>query len=150
MSLYFDNHGNLFPYQRNRLNISDCAGLFVRNFPNSQTRKGLFDNLSMYRFDIFRELNQFFTQWINGSFATQKLNPNDIDVANLITYSDTLDSTIEIILPFFTVGGSLETYQIDAHLIPKKTILDMKTPNFVSLTLSSGLAMTVMIILKVL
>ena len=127
MSLYFDDHGNLFPYQKSKLKINDCLDLFVSDFPASQTRQTLFDNLLRYRSAIFSELNQNFKQWINGSFTTQKLNPNDIDLANLIPYSDALDSKIETILPYFTVGGSLEMYQMDAHLIP---VYDETDPRF--------------------
>lgn len=127
MSLYFDDQGNLFPYQKSNLKISECWDLFVNNFPASQTRQTLFDNLLRYRSAIFSELNQNFTQWINGSFATQKLNPNDIDIANLIPYNDALDSKIETVLPYFTVGSSLETYQMDAHLIP---VYDQTDPRF--------------------
>lgn len=129
MSLYFDSLGNLFPYQRSECKINDCVNLLVNNFPASQTRQILFDNLLKYRAAIFSELNQTFAQWLNGSFTTQKLNPNDIDLANLIPYNDALDATIESLLPFFTVGGSLETYQVDAHLIPIYSETDPRFEN---------------------
>lgn len=98
MSLYFDSLGNLFPYQRSEYKINDCVNLFVNNFPASQTRQILFDNLLKYRAAIFSELNQTFAQWLNGSFTTQKLNPNDIDLANLISYNDELLKAFRLFL----------------------------------------------------
>ena len=82
-----------------------------------------------YQKAIFSAIGQPFRQWINGSFVTQKQNPNDIDLANLIPYDDSLDARIEQLLPYFTVGGSVEIYQIDAHLIPVYPEFDPRFEN---------------------
>jgi len=114
----FDKKGNLYPYQKTMLTLSNFQDVFVREFSESKTRLPLFLNLCQYRNDLFGELNCFFPQWIGGSFVTQKQHPSDIDIANLIPFDDTLDLTIERIIPYFTIGGSHETYGIDGHLIP--------------------------------
>ncbi len=71
-------------------------------FPDSNTRPLLFESYIAYRKAIFGTICQ----------------PYDIELANLIHYDDSLDAQIEQLLPYLTVGRSIETYQIDAHLIP--------------------------------
>ncbi|MFN8355202.1 MAG: hypothetical protein U0Y10_12180 [Spirosomataceae bacterium] len=58
-----------------------------------------------------------FTYWIDGSFVTNKTEPEDIDLALLIE-NGAIDKEIDYLLPFLTVGGSLDEYHIDAHVIP--------------------------------
>lgn len=114
----FDTFGNLCPHDVISCDLNKCQKVFVYAFPDSNTRPLLFESYIAYRKAIFSVIGYAFKQWINGSFVTQKQNPNDVDLANLIPYNDSLDAQIEQILPYFTVGGSIETYQIDAHLIP--------------------------------
>jgi len=125
----FDNFGNLYPHNIISCNLKKCNELFVYEFPNSNTRLALFESYIAYRKAIFSVVGQPFKQWVNGSFITQKQNPNDIDLANLIPYNDELDARIEQILPYFTVGGSIEIYQIDAHLIPIYSESDLRFEN---------------------
>jgi hypothetical protein len=60
-----------------------CASLHtlcVANFPSSITRSGIMTGLK----DVLDSLNGFgfkLEAWVDGSFMTQKLNPEDSDVA---------------------------------------------------------------------
>lgn len=116
--LQFDERGHITPYQRATLDFDQCFEVFVEAFTESGTRRALFQNLVQYRLDLFEATGTLFPQWLNGSFVTRKTHPEDIDLVNLIPFNDSLDSTIEGLMPYFTVGGSVEAYRIDAHLIP--------------------------------
>ena len=129
MLISFDERGNIYPYQKVELAIDSCFDAFVSNIPLSRTRGVLFDNLLRYRAELFQKANCSFLQWLNGSFVTQKLNPNDIDLANLIPYDDDIEQQIETLMPYFSLGGSLEKYQIDAHLIPVYPENDIRFEN---------------------
>jgi hypothetical protein len=65
------------------LSIGEFREIFVDNFPNSVTRKRLFDNWMDYIFDFQHEVFPFFEQWIDGSFISEKLNPVDLDFVTL-------------------------------------------------------------------
>lgn len=129
MLISFDEWGNIYPYQKIGLDIEECFKALVGDFPLSQTRGFLFNNLLRYRADLFQTANFSFPQWINGSFVTEKLNPNDIDLVNLIPYGDDIEQNIESLMPYFSVGGSTENYQVDAHLIPIYNETDPRSEN---------------------
>lgn len=77
--LKFDENGHLTPYERIETSLDEFQQVFVDGFPNSSTRRRLFDNYLDWVFDFQREIYPYFTHWIDGSFVTQKLNPKDID-----------------------------------------------------------------------
>lgn len=126
--LGFDERGNLTPYEKVELDIRHCFEGFVEEFAESDTRQELYDNLVQYRLDLF-EVVGVSAQWLNGSFVTLKTDPKDIDLVNLIPFDAGLDHTIERLLPYFTVGGSVEEYRIDAHLIPLYPEDDLRFEN---------------------
>lgn len=70
-----------------------------------------------------------FRQWLGGSFISQKPAPSDVDVANLILYSDELDERIDELMPFFLLGGSIDTHRVDGHLIPIYNETDPRSAN---------------------
>lgn len=118
MHTHFDSNGNLFPFEKLNFDLNTVRDLFVTTFPSSSTRQQLFDGLNRYRNDIFLEIEGIMAQWIGGSFVTQKPDPADIDVANLIQYTRASEYETEKLIPFLAIGGSVEKYGIDAHLIP--------------------------------
>jgi hypothetical protein len=64
------------------LNEKDINALFVQPFPNSRTRKNIFQ-----QFKLFRELIRSIISskiWVNGSFVESVENPNDVDVVVLV------------------------------------------------------------------
>lgn len=60
---------------------------FVAGFPNSQTRPVIFGCLEHFVSAIFALCNpdEF---WVDGSFATTKVNPNDADLIIFVDYPD--------------------------------------------------------------
>ncbi len=78
MILQFDVRGNLF----NGIHVLDKEEIyqhFVASFPNSSTRKRLWSNSNTFIERFEEEITTKYSVWIDGSFATQKLNPRDID-----------------------------------------------------------------------
>ncbi len=80
----FDSNGNLEPYEKITTDLTTFEKTFVTDFPNSETRKKLFDNYLRYLEDFSKEMTPNFTQWINGSFVTLKENPKDLDFVTFI------------------------------------------------------------------
>lgn len=56
---------------------------FLSGFPGSATREKLIQGLQKYIKDL-KSLKLPFELWIDGSFVTNKMNPNDIDLVVLI------------------------------------------------------------------
>lgn len=52
---------------------------FLSSFPGSRTRKSLISGFSKY-LDKLRKFGVSFEIWVDGSFTTDKENPNDIDI----------------------------------------------------------------------
>jgi hypothetical protein len=83
-TLTFTPEGFLTPFEKINVDLATFERTFVTDFPNSETRKTLFDNYLRYIDSFSKEITPNFTQWIDGSFVTQKENPNDIDLVTLI------------------------------------------------------------------
>lgn len=128
----FDNNGNLLPYGKSTIDIGFFYSFFVANFDNSTTRKEIFNNYIRYIEDLFALLEfDSFTQYIGGSFLTNKQNPSDIDVVNLIHFHFLHmagEEKRKILFNNFlrrheignmkSQGKSNELYNVDAFLIP--------------------------------
>lgn len=84
--LQFDENGHLSPYEVHTTTLEEMREIFVDAFPDSETRKRLFDNYLDWIFDFKRDVFPYFTQWVNGSFVTQKLNPKDIDFVTFLDW----------------------------------------------------------------
>ena len=59
--------------------IPEVCEFLVNNFDTSQTRKKIFDNFIKF-FSLLVKNFKVYEIWIDGSFTTAKINPNDIDV----------------------------------------------------------------------
>lgn len=120
MDLSFDVRGHLKPYKRNTLSFEDFEEdfeeYFVLNFDVDSKRHLIFENYKRYIKDFQTSITDNFTQWINGSFVTEKRNPNDIDFVTLLDYQivakhrKLLDDT-------FLNSNSLKKYHLDAYAL---------------------------------
>ena len=78
----FDENGYLQPYKVTEIDIITFEKIFVWN----EDRKKLFDEYLNYIIFLKEfELGNFF-QWIDGSFVSKKVKPNDIDIVTFIDY----------------------------------------------------------------
>jgi hypothetical protein len=79
MGFRFNARGFLMPYQKINSSVEEMAEVFVEQQPNSETRRIIFDNYRLYLSDFQRLITPNFTHWLDGSFTSMKLNPNDLD-----------------------------------------------------------------------
>jgi hypothetical protein len=91
----FDEFGNLIPYAKNELTIQQAEKEFVEDFaPENEVRTSLWINLATYNARLKALFRTTWDQWIDGSFVTSKRAPNDLDLVNLIKYSDELNKIL--------------------------------------------------------
>ncbi len=60
-------------------NLSDIGNHFLLDFPNSKTRKNLINGFHTY-ISYLTNIGAPIEIWIDGSFTTKKVDPNDIDL----------------------------------------------------------------------
>lgn len=84
--LEFDKNGNLYPYEAIHSTIDILERTFVDGFKDSKTRFELFKTYLELNNDVQHLVETAFVQFVNGSFVTRKLNPNDIDLVCFIDY----------------------------------------------------------------
>lgn len=127
--LNFDKFGNLTPYQAIEVDLDTLESYFVTAFPNSKTRKRLFENYLRYIYRFQDEIFPIFEQYINGSFVTKKENPKDIDIVTFLDFEVYAKREKSKSLDKFW-SFSLEDEGIDAYLVrdyPKNHPLNYKT-----------------------
>jgi hypothetical protein len=111
----FDELGYLSPYKVIETNLETFERIFVSNFENSDTRKKLFQNYVSYINDFKNQISDNFYQWIDGSFVTSKLNPNDIDIVTFLN-ADIYQDKISQLADF--QGIKLKTEQkLDCYFV---------------------------------
>src|SRR5690554_2392311 len=115
----FDKHGNIVPYELHPVTIAELEEEFVQPFTKSSTRKNIVEGHSNYVIEIFQILEHNFFQWLDGSFVTQKLDPNDIDVINFVHYSDYTNNITGNLRKFLThFGDPRSEYKVDGYIVP--------------------------------
>lgn len=115
MSLNFDSKGNLVP----NTNIKCSLQLFYETFVtdiSSVKRHQLFKNFELYINEL-KEItgNVMLTIWIDGSFATKKSEPGDLDLIIFLDYE--LVKKIEHQLTDFKYPNSLSKFELDAYIV---------------------------------
>ena len=102
----FDENGNL-PNGIINSSLQEFKDHFIINFKESSTRPVIFKGYLRYC-DKLVSLNIATKQWINGSFITDKVNPNDID---FVTHIDALkvDENSEIQTKILEICNPVET-----------------------------------------
>ena len=97
----FDQWGNPIPYTLIPLTLSEVEINFSDETETNSRRKWLLAEYKRYYKDFRTVLGEDFHQWLGGSFVSRKPEPSDIDVVNLIAYSDALDERLDELMPFF-------------------------------------------------
>ncbi len=86
MGFRFNARGFIMPYQRIVSSVEEIEEVFVTPFPHSETRQVIFDNYLNYIDEFQSLITPQFTHWLDGSFMSKKLNPNDLDFVAFIDY----------------------------------------------------------------
>ena len=86
MILQFDKRGHLVPYNNIEISYETFISSFVENSPLKSTRHQIFAKFDSFLKEFCSEIYPNFKIWINGSFVTEKTNPNDIDFLIFINY----------------------------------------------------------------
>ena len=130
-NLIFDEHGYLVPSEKITIDLATLEQVFVKDFPNSTTRKDLFDNYLRYIDAFAKEITPHFTQWINGSFVTKKEDPKDIDFVTFIDVDlyDKKELIIDKFLSFSLEEKGLDAYILQIHPINTKLYENYTLPN---------------------
>jgi len=116
MTVKFDRFGNLYPYKKIEMSLSEFESTFVKHFDSDSNRHLIFENYLNYLSDFKKQITPDFTHWINGSFVSNKQSPGDIDFVNIVD-SETVFKKKELIENNFINAGVLKKYQIDAYLV---------------------------------
>ena len=116
MELEFDSRGNLKPYNKIAIDIDDFERFFVQKINQSSTRNAIFKAYKNFINDFSLTITPHFTHWINGSFVTQKLNPNDIDFVIFIDYDLFLAKKDEI-NTFFAINEQNKNTFLDIYFL---------------------------------
>jgi hypothetical protein len=77
----------LLPPGLHDMSEEDLENHFLGSFPNSSTREKLVNGLKTY-LSALENIGISFEVWIDGSFTTEKENPNDIDIVVFGSHSE--------------------------------------------------------------
>lgn len=92
----FDVRGYVQPYELVITTLAKLKEVFSEGFPLSTTRRLIFNEFATYLADLQSGLNAPIEVWVNGSFTTLTLNPNDIDFVIFVD-SQTASQHVELI-----------------------------------------------------
>ncbi|QDK79236.1 hypothetical protein EXU85_11715 [Spirosoma sp. KCTC 42546] len=122
MTYNFDVRGNLSPYELIRIDsLEEFEQIFVTPFPLSGTRLSIYTGLLEYIEALGDTLNQVtytgsWQLWIDGSFTTNKLNPNDVDILSLLDDEASIRQNKDLFEPLFA-QNAFQTYQTDSYFL---------------------------------
>ena len=112
----FDLIGHLAPYTVIPSTFEAFEGLLVQPFPTHSTRFSLLDGYKRYLERLKTVLNVNFYQWVDGSFVTEKMNPNDIDVVTFVPHEVFFRKERELM--GLIAPESKLIYKVDAAFVP--------------------------------
>ena len=109
--LEFNDFGYLIPDR----NIPSSIIEFETNFKYNNARNTIYEKYISYCIDLKAIINKDIKQWIDGSYVTKKVFPQDIDIVSFINHEDY--EIYEKDLKNFIYPNSKRFYEIDAYLI---------------------------------
>lgn len=74
--------------------INEFRETFVDGFPTTQRRNELFIQLMSFLSDLVK-IDCFPEAFVDGSYVTNKVNPNDIDIVVFLHYSTVISPTVQ-------------------------------------------------------
>jgi len=113
----FDAKGNPLPYEVIKLNGSEFKQIFVDDFKDSSTREKIFAGHQNYNKNMLNLIKSNYFQIADGSFTTNKQNPNDIDIVSFLSHISVNEHGSGL-TEFQTKNGSKDNYFVDGYIIP--------------------------------
>jgi len=115
-TLQFDHRGNLTPGIIKNISLDEFKAFFIDSFAHSRTRernyKGLFRFIEeMKNKNISNAVTKI---WIDGSFVTNKTDPNDIDMVYFLDANHPGSSIALKNVPYFRTYG--EKVHCDSYM----------------------------------
>ncbi len=136
MYMDYDIQGNLLPPGQIEINDVEFRLSFVDAYPKSVNRPMIYQGYLQYKSTIENTVTVDFEQWINGSWVSNKPNPNDIDLVILVGLPD-VKPDIFVHNQLLNKYGSKDKYHVDAYLIivcpeddPRYDVLTKKTMEY--------------------
>ncbi len=112
--LAFNEKGLLVPNQPILSDLEEIRKVFTQEIA-SPRRTELFENYLRYLEDLKALIGEEFYQWINGSFVSKKLIPQDIDLVVFAPWQ--LVNKFDKELKELKSPLSLKTYGVDAYFV---------------------------------
>lgn len=75
----FGEYPPLLPFGLHRHSVAQVRALCVDSFPRSSTRENIMRNLEIV-VDELKRAGVAGELWVDGSFLTEKIDPNDVDI----------------------------------------------------------------------
>lgn len=117
MEFKFNIRGHLFPYEIIETDLDEFEREFVDNFDENSTRYEIFERYLNYVNALKEVFEEDFIQWIDGSFVTTKINPNDIDLVSIIPF-EIYEANLERIVNELIAHNARMIYGVDAYIVP--------------------------------
>ncbi|WP_084245166.1 DUF6932 family protein [Planomicrobium okeanokoites] len=113
-ALNFDKSGNLTPGILKNVTIEEFKQFFIESFAQSKTRERNYEGFRAFfaelkRIDVFEAITKI---WVDGSYMTNKLDPNDIDFVFF------LDAEHPLTLPALNHKNDFRQYGAQVHCDP--------------------------------
>jgi len=118
MALAFQPDDDVLPPGAHSASAAEVEETLVDGFAESHTRRPIYVDWLALR-DAIREIAPFSRQWLDGSFVTKKLDPNDLDLASFFDSEviEALDATQESCLNALVSGPSEAAPRCDSYPI---------------------------------
>ena len=116
-----DSNSPLFQAGLHEITENDFENIFVVPFKGSATRSTLILRLKAYLKEL-KEIGLNFEIWIDGSFSTNKSDPNDIDIAVFASSDDinglAIDKRDKLMLLLGEHDIVRARYNCDVYFVP--------------------------------
>jgi hypothetical protein len=129
MKVQFDERNNLSSTEDEIFGLKFLKQNFVDKFQESQTRALIYEGLIMFLTNFYNFTKVSFEIWVDGSFVTKKINPNDIDIV-LIVDNNILQLKGKELDNLFKSKEAKVTYHVDAYTIAEYYISSPQYPLF--------------------
>lgn len=118
--MQFNQHGNLEGGIIEVRNLSEIEELLVDNFPTSFTRRRNFESFCNFWNNL--DNTKVTRIWLDGSFCSNKLNPNDIDC---VVFINPIAANQDYFSNLQKDHKILKNSHLDVYIVPDKNCVNV-------------------------